>query len=106
MTLKELGLIGAAGTVVLVGIATFYDNAPRYSDAPMTSVMTSVHEELPVILPVKEIPLPPLMEEELVFASSVEETAEPLPEIVFEDTLPVILPPLTEVELPPLQGEV
>ena len=42
MTLKELGLIGAAGTVVLVGIATFYDNAPRYVDAPMTSVMTSV----------------------------------------------------------------
>jgi len=108
MTLKELGLIGAAGTVVLVGIATFYDNAPRYSDAPMTSVMTSVHEELPVILPVKEIPLPPLTDEldAFVFASSVEEIAEPLPEIVFEDTLPVILPPLTEVELPPLQGEV
>lgn len=108
MTLKELGLIGAAGTAALLGIATFYDNAPRYADAPMTSVMTSVHEELPVILPVQETVLPPLIDtlDAFVFASSVEEVAAPLPEIVFEDTLPEILPPLTELELPPLEGEV
>ena len=106
MTKNETSLVAAASICTLVGIAAFYDQAPRYADAPMTSVMTSVHEALPVILPAKEIPLPPLMEEQLVFASSVEETAEPLPEIVFEDTLPVILPPLTELELPPLEGEV
>ena len=106
MTKNETSLVAAAGICTLVGIAAFYDQAPRYADSPMTSVMTSVHEPLLVILPVEKIALPPLMEPALVFASSVEEIAEPLPEIAFNETLPEILPPLTEIELPPLEGEV
>jgi len=108
MTKKETALVASAGICTLVGIAAFYDQAPRYADSPMNAVMTSVHEELPVILPVQETVLPPLMDtlDAFVFASSVEEVAAPLPEIVFDNTLPEILPPLTELELPPLEGEV
>ena len=49
MTKNETSLVAAAGICTLVGIAAFYDQAPRYNDSPMTSVMTSVHEPLPVI---------------------------------------------------------
>lgn len=108
MTKNEIGVIAAAGLVATIGLASLYNASPRYNDSPMNAVMTSVHEELPAILPKNEIALPPLIDtlDELVFASSVEEVATPLPEIVFEDTLPEILPPLTEFELPPLEGEV
>tara|TARA_R110000822_G_scaffold293228_1_gene415249 strand:- start:1496 stop:1819 length:324 start_codon:yes stop_codon:yes gene_type:complete len=104
---NEASLLAASGVVILVGIASFYySQESRYSIAPITSIITSVDNRLPTILPVEEMVLPPLMEPELAFVSSVTEIEEPLPEIVFEDTLPEILPPLTEYELPPLQGEV
>ena len=112
MTRNQASIVAASGMIVLIGVASFYDNNPVYVDNPMQAIKQAVDtrpasETLPIVLPIEKEILPTL-----TTVVDLEGNTEPVLEwieIDFEgNTEPVLewTEIVVEEELPALEGEV